>query len=110
MKLTFEPTETVAAQLQELARITQRPVSDLINDLLDSPLDQMLGEQQDTDYMRLVLEGVVYPDRSQAEAVAENYNALNRSTVREHGQFHVCTARATDACTIEFTEPQLANA
>jgi hypothetical protein len=62
MKLTFEPTETVAAQLQELARITQRPVSDLINDILDSPLDQTLGEQQDTDYIQLVIlarEGVL---------------------------------------------------
>jgi hypothetical protein len=107
MKLTFEPTETVAEQLQELVRITQRPISDLINDLLDSPLDQMLGEQQDTDYMRLVLEGVVYTDRSQAEAVAENYNALNRASVRESGQFHVRTAWAGDDCVVHFTEPTL---
>jgi hypothetical protein len=108
--LTFTPEPVIAEQLQELARITQRPIGDLINDLLDSPLDQMLGEQQDTDYMRLVLEDVVYPDRSQAEIVAENYNALNRATVREHGQFHVRTARATDACTVEFTEPELVEA
>jgi hypothetical protein len=64
--LTFTPEPVIAEQLQELARITQRPIGDLINDLLDSPLDQMLGEQQDTDYMRLVLDDVVYSDQAQA--------------------------------------------
>lgn len=110
MKITFTPEPEIAEQLQELSRITQRPVGDLINDILDSPLDQMLGEQQDTGYMQLVIEGVVYSDRSQAEAVAENYNAINRAFVREHGKSHVCTARATDACTVEFSELELVTA
>jgi hypothetical protein len=72
MTITIELDETLTAQLAELSRITQRPIGDLINDLLDSPLDQMLGEQQDTDYMRLVIDDVVYDDVSQANIVAEN--------------------------------------
>ena len=104
--LTFTPEPIIAEQLQELSRITQRPIGDLINDLLDSPLEQII-EQQDTDYMRLVLDGAVYDDASQTKAVAENYNALNRATVREHGQFHVRTAKVGDDCTIKFTEPAL---
>src|SRR5271165_5969773 len=99
MNLTFTPEPIIAEQLQELSRITQRPIGDLINDLLASPLDQMI-EDQDTDYMRLVLEGVVYDDASQAKAVAENINTINWETVQEHGHFHVRTARATDACTV----------
>lgn len=104
--LTFTPEPIIAEQLQELSRITQRPVGDLISEIIAAPLNQMI-EGEDTDLMRLVIGGVVYDDASQARAVAENYNALNRATVREHGQSHVCTARATDECTIEFTEPAL---
>ena len=105
-KLTFTPAASIAEQLEELSRITLRPIGDLINDILAPALDQMV-KHQDTDYMRTVLKGVVYFNRSQAEAVAENYNALNRAAVREQGQFHVCTANVTDACTVEFTEPEL---
>jgi hypothetical protein len=109
--LTFTPEPIIAEQLQELARITQRPIGDLINDILDSPLDQMLGEQQDTDYMQLVIAGVVYSDRAQAEAVAENYNALERAIVHAPGgHFYVHTARSTDAGTVEFSESELLEA
>jgi hypothetical protein len=104
--LTFAPEPIIAKQLQELSRITKRPIEDLFNNILETALDQMI-EDQDTDYMRLVLDGVVYPDHPQAEAVVENYNAINRATVREHGHFHVRTAWASDDCVVHFTEPAL---
>ena len=108
--LNFTSEPIIAEQLQELSRITQRPIGDLINDRLDSPLEQMLGEQQDTDYMRLVLDGVVYDDASQTKAVAENYNALNWETVMEHGQFHVQNAWAGDDRMVHFSKTKLVKA
>jgi hypothetical protein len=104
--ITFEPTETISEQLQELSRITQRPVEDLINDILEPALDQMI-EGKDSDYMRLVLDDVVYDDVSQAKVAVENFNALNRATVGENGQFRVRTAWAGDDNMVHFTEPAL---
>jgi hypothetical protein len=104
--ITFKPTETISEQLQELSRITQRPVGDLINDILEPALDQMI-ENQDADYMRLVLDGVFYDDVSQVKVAAENFNVLNRATVEENGQFHVRTAWAGDDNMVHFTEPAL---
>jgi len=109
MKITFTPEPIIDEHLQELSRITQRPIGDLINDLLDSPLEQII-EQQDTDYMRLVLDGVVYSDHAQAEAAAENYNALNWETVMEHGQFHVQNAWAGDDRMVHFSKTKLVKA
>jgi hypothetical protein len=45
MKITFTPEPVIAEQLQELARITQRPIDDLINDILEPALDQMIEQQ-----------------------------------------------------------------
>lgn len=109
MKITFTPKPIIAEQLQELSRITLRPIGELINDLLDSPLEQII-EQQDTDYMRLVLDGVVYPNHSQAEAVAENYNELNWEAVMEQGQFHVQNAWAGDDNMVHFSKTKLVKA
>jgi DNA-binding protein Fis len=111
MKYTFTPEPLIAEQLQELARITQRPVSDLINDLLSSPLNQMIGDR-DTDFMRLVLDDVEYPDHATAEAIAEAYNAINRTTVMKSkgGQFHVSVARAGDDCVVHFSRSKLVKA
>jgi hypothetical protein len=109
MKINFTPEPEVAEQLTELARITQRPLNDLINDLLAGPLDQMI-EGNDTSFMRLVLDNVVYADHAKAQAVAENYNALNWETVMEHGQFHVREARAGDDCAVHFSKTRLVKA
>jgi arsenate reductase-like glutaredoxin family protein len=102
--LTFTATDTVFAQLAELSRITARPIDDLINELLCGELDQMIA-RKDTEYMRLVLDDVEYPDHATAKAVAENYNAINRALVQEKGRFHVRTAYVDRyECTVEFTE------
>jgi hypothetical protein len=108
-KFSFIPEPIIVEQLDELSRITQRPVSDLINGILAPALDQMV-EDQDTDYMQLVLEGVVYSNHAQAKLVAENCNAFNRTRVREHGRFYVRTAFVTDDCKVEFTELALLEA
>jgi hypothetical protein len=112
MKLAFTPEPIIAEQLTELARITQRPIGDLINDILHSPLDQMI-DNSDTGYIGAVLvEGVEYPDHATAAAVAENINAINRATVREstHGQFHVNSAWAGDDNVVHFTKTKLVKA
>jgi hypothetical protein len=108
-KLTFTPEPEIAEQLQELARITQRPLADLLNDLIKGTLGQII-EGKDVDLLCLCLDGVAYPDRSQAEAAAENYNALNRVLIRENGRFHVRTAFVQDDCTLEFTQNVLLEA
>jgi hypothetical protein len=106
--LTFTATDTVFAQLQELARITRRPIDDLINDLLESPLKQMVDDS-DTHLMRVVVDGVEYDDAATAAAVAEAINEVNRATVRQsaHGQFHVNSAWAGDDNVVHFTKTKL---
>jgi hypothetical protein len=53
--ITFEPDETVAAQLNELSRMTDKPVDELVN-LLVVPLLNQIVADGDTDLMRMVLE------------------------------------------------------
>lgn len=102
MKIALELEPIVVAQLLTLSQITQRPIEDLINDILAPALDQMV-EHQDTSYMQLVLDGVVYDDAAQAKAVAENINSINWETVMEHGQFHVKNAWAGDDRMVHFS-------
>ena len=105
-KLTFEPTEIIAEQLAELSRITQRPIGELINEILAPALNQMV-EDQDTDYMQLVLDGVEYDEATTVAAVAENINTINWETVMEHGQFHVHNAWAGDDRVVHFGRLEL---
>jgi hypothetical protein len=53
--ITFEPDETVSAQLAELERMTDRTVPELVN-LLVAPLLNQIVADGDTDLMRMVLE------------------------------------------------------
>lgn len=106
MKITFTPEPIIAEQLQELSRITQRPIGELINDILAPALDQMI-EQQDTSYMQLVLDGVEYDDATTVAAVAENYNSINWETVMKNGQFHVHNAWAGDDRAVHFGRLEL---
>jgi hypothetical protein len=52
--IIFEPDETVAEQLTELSRMTDKPVDELVNLLVAPSLNQIVADG-DTDLMRMVL-------------------------------------------------------
>lgn len=111
MKFTFTPEPEIAEQLQELARITQRSIGNIINDVLRSPLNQMVDDL-DTDYMQILLEGVEYPDHATAAVVAKNYNSLNWEIVMKSKgmQWNICNAWAGDDNAVHFTKSRLVKA
>jgi hypothetical protein len=53
--IIFDPDETVAEQLAQLSRMTDKPVDELVN-LLVMPLLNQIVADGDTDLMRMVLE------------------------------------------------------
>jgi hypothetical protein len=53
-KIAFEPDETMAEQLAELVKRTERPQEDLINAILAQTLRQLI-EDNDTDLLRAYL-------------------------------------------------------
>jgi hypothetical protein len=73
--ITFKPDGTVATHLTKLSQITQLPVETLINALLASPLEQIIGGG-DTGFLRSCIDPFQYKDQKDALAVIDGYNCF----------------------------------
>ena len=65
-KLTFTPAPKIAARLKKLCEITNLDFDTLLNTLLDSPLEQIVGDG-DTGYLQcLFFEGYEFDSKKDA--------------------------------------------
>jgi hypothetical protein len=101
----------IADQLEELSQITQRPVEDVVNQILKPWLEQVL-DTMDVNLLQGVIAGS-YASRIDAVAAARSYNQMNRRAVARYGKRYVeraSVAESADGFCIEFEESALATA
>ena len=81
--IAFTPSNALAQRLEQLSRISQLSTDEILNDVVGQYLDQVFGENPDTDLLASHIRGYAHPSHKKAKTIAAAYNAFSLAAARK---------------------------